>query len=43
MAVKTKGSSQSIKIVFGKKKSGKLKKRYGPKEQRPKSYRGQGR
>lgn len=33
MAVKTKGSSQSIKIVFGKKKSGKLKKRYGPKDQ----------
>jgi hypothetical protein len=33
----------SSKIVFGKKISGKAKKRYGPKESRPKKYRGQGR
>lgn len=43
MAAKTKGSSNSGKIVLGKKKSGKIKKHYGPKEQKPKTYRGQGR
>ena len=42
MAKLTKTSS-SIKVTFGIKKKGKLKKHYGPKEQRPKSYRGQGR
>ena len=32
------------KISFGKKSGkGKLKKKYGPKEQKPKAYRGQGR
>jgi hypothetical protein len=41
--LKTKGNTKSTKISFGKKKVGKLKKHYGPKEQRPKSYRGQGR
>jgi len=42
---KTKQSSGSVgKISFGKKSgSGKCKKKYGPKEQRPKAYRGQGR
>ncbi len=31
------------KIVLGKKKTGKYKKHYGPKESRPKKYVGQGR
>jgi len=43
MAAKVKNSSNSSKIVLGKKKSGKIKKHYGPKEQKPKAYRGQGR
>lgn len=30
------------KKVFGSKKTGKAKKRFGPKEQRPKPYKGQG-
>jgi hypothetical protein len=38
---KTAGNSQ--KISFGKKGEGKYKKSYGPKEQKPKRYRGQGR
>lgn len=37
------GTSTSNKINFGKKRIGKLKKKFGPKEQRPKKYRGQGR
>jgi len=32
-----------IKLTFGKRKSGKAKKSYGPTEQKPKRYRGQGR
>ena len=36
-------SSSSIKVNFGKKTIGKLKKKFGPKEERPKKYRGQGR
>jgi len=31
------------KISFGKRKKGKAKKSYGPTEQKPKRYRGQGR
>jgi hypothetical protein len=31
------------KLSFGKRKSGKAKKSYGPTEQKPKRYRGQGR
>lgn len=31
------------KTSFGKRKSGKAKKSYGPTEQKPKRYRGQGR
>lgn len=39
----SKGKQQSNnKISFGKRKSGKYKKSYGPKEQKPKRYRGQG-
>jgi hypothetical protein len=40
---KAKGSSTSQKVVFGKKTKGKIKKKYGPKDQKPKKYRGQGR
>jgi hypothetical protein len=39
---KTK-SSNNNKITFGKRKTGKYKKSYGPKEQKPKKYRSQGR
>lgn len=39
-----KGStSTSLKVSFGKKRLGKIKRKYGPKEERPKKYRGQGR
>lgn len=39
-----KENNSSTKITFGKKsKSGKAKKSYGPKEQKQKKYRGQGR
>jgi hypothetical protein len=39
-----KGKSQSNnKITFGKRKTGKYKKSYGPKAQKPKKYQGQGR
>lgn len=34
--------TKSIKVSFGKIKTGKLKKKYGPKEQKLKRYRGQG-
>ena len=40
---KAKGSSSSQKISFGKKSTGKSRKSYGPKDQKPKRYRGQGR
>jgi hypothetical protein len=40
---KAKAAGNSIKVSFGKKGTGKLKKKYGPKEQKPKRYRGQGR
>lgn len=43
MAKSKSNSSSSIKVVFGKKKAGKLKKSFGPKAQKPKKYRGQGR
>jgi len=43
MAKKTSTTSASNKVVFGKKTVNKLKKKFGPKEQRPKKYRGQGR
>ena len=31
------------KVTFGSKKVGKAKKKFGPKSQKPKTYRGQGR
>ena len=41
---KSKGNARSsIKITFGDKKKGKAKKSYGPKQQKPKRYRRQGR
>jgi hypothetical protein len=41
---KTKISSgSSNKTSFGKKRIGKMKRKYGPKEQKPKAYKGQGR
>lgn len=41
---KSKSIGDSRKIVFGKKSGkGKARKSYGPKDQKPKKYRGQGR
>jgi len=40
---KSVGTLKSNKMTFGKKTVGKIKKKYGPKEQRPKKYKGQGR
>jgi hypothetical protein len=41
---KAKGGSSSQKVSFGKRKTGKLngQKAYGPKAEKPKKYRGQG-
>ena len=39
----TKTGSGSAKISFGKKGKGKATKSFGPKAQKPKKYRGQGR
>ncbi len=38
-----KGSNTSTKITLNKKRQGKARKSYGPKDQKPKQYRGQGR
>ena len=35
--------TNSNKLTFGKRKGGKAKKSYGPTQQKPKRYRGQGR
>ena len=46
MAAKAKGGSKGSsgeKVVLGKKSKGKAKKKYGPREEKPKAYRGQGR
>jgi hypothetical protein len=40
---KSKSASSSIKTSFGKRKGGKSQKSWGPKAQKPKKYRGQGR
>lgn len=40
---KGKGNASTNKISFGKKGVGKAKKSFGPKEQKPKRYKGQGR
>ena len=41
---KAKGAKEDKKVSFGKRKTGpgSGKKSYGPKEQKPKKYRGQG-
>ena len=41
MAIKKSGTGAN-KVSFGKRKGRRAKKSYGPKEQRPKKYRGQG-
>jgi hypothetical protein len=38
-----KSVGSATKLSFGKKTTGKAKKGYGPKEQKPKRYKGQGR
>ena len=43
MAKAKGGASSSQKVSFGKKITGKAKKSYGPNDQKPKRYRGQGR
>lgn len=43
MSKKGPTSSNSTKMTFGKKTVGKLKKKFGPREEKPKKYRGQGR
>ena len=40
---KSKSAGSSQKVSFGKRGRGKAKKSFGPKEQKPKKYRGQGR
>ena len=40
---KGKSSGSQSKVSFGSRRTGKLKKRQGPKEKSVKSYRGQGR
>lgn len=40
---KAKGSSSATKVSFGKKSRGKARKSFGPKDQKPKRYKGQGR
>ncbi len=40
---KAKTTSTAQKVSFGKKTKGKFKKNFGPKDQKPKKYRGQGR
>jgi hypothetical protein len=40
---KAKSVGNSQKVSFGKKGVGKAKKNFGPKDQKPKKYRGQGR
>ena len=40
---KTKSAGSSQKVSFGKKGKGKAKKKFGPEEQKPKRYVGQGR
>lgn len=39
---KVKAAGNTQKISFGKKSVGKAKKSFGPKEEKPKRYRGQG-
>ena len=43
MANKTKTNAHVGKVSFGSKRVGKAKKKFGPKAEKPKKYRGQGR
>lgn len=43
MAKAKSKSAINVKQSFGKRREGVLKKKYGPKEEKPKKYRGQGR
>ena len=40
---KGKSSGESRKVTFGKRRNGKAQKSWGPKAQKPKKYKGQGR
>jgi hypothetical protein len=40
---KAKASTSAIKIIFGTRRNGKAKKAYSKSEQKPKTYKGQGR
>jgi hypothetical protein len=40
---KANSANTAQKLSFGKKSTGKAKKNFGPKEQKPKRYKGQGR
>jgi hypothetical protein len=42
MASKTKTNANVGKVSFGSKRTGKAKKKFGPKAEKPKKYRGQG-
>ena len=42
MASKTKTNANVGKVTFGAKRTGKAKKKYGPRAAKPKKYRGQG-
>jgi hypothetical protein len=41
--LKTSKDTKTQKVTFGVKRTGKAKKSFGPKTERPKKYRGQGR
>jgi len=43
MASKTKTNANVGRISFGAKRTGKAKKKFGPKAEKPKKYKGQGR
>jgi len=40
---KGKSAGSSMKVSFGKRNNGKAQKSWGPKAQKPKKYKGQGR
>jgi hypothetical protein len=40
---KAKGSTSQVKVTFGKRRNGKVKKSYSKSLNKPKKYRGQGR
>lgn len=40
---KAKATTSSVKTTFGKRREGEHKKSYGPKANKPKKYKGQGR